>query len=103
MGDRTTEGRETETQESGPHLQPAFFWCLVCHRRCGVQAGAESDASSSRLTCAATTFQPLGNRTQVCIWRPTLPGKVFRWNNVDATAKSRPYVVMTVFEIVRIS
>jgi len=34
--------------------------------------------SSIVLTCAATTCQPSGNRTQVCIWRPTLPGWLAR-------------------------
>jgi hypothetical protein len=27
-----------------------------------------------------------GKRTHVCVWRPTLPGVVARWNRVDATA-----------------
>ena len=31
-----------------------------------------------RLTCAATTRQPSGNRTQLCICRPTLPGALSR-------------------------
>ena len=42
------------------------------------------------LTWAATTNQPSGKRTQVCICRPTLPGMVARWNRVEAIAKSRP-------------
>ena len=46
--------------------------------------------SSIRLTCAATTCQPSGKRTQVCICRPSLPGTVSRRNKVEATAKSRP-------------
>ena len=46
--------------------------------------------SSMRLTCAATTRQPSGKRTQVCICRPTLPGMLSRWNRVEATAQSRP-------------
>jgi hypothetical protein len=33
--------------------------------------------------------------------RPTLPGAFGRWNNVDAIAKSRPKVVITVFDSVR--
>ena len=31
-----------------------------------------------------------GKRTQVCIWRPVLPGTLGRWNSVEATAQSRP-------------
>ncbi len=34
--------------------------------------------SSMMLTWAATTRHPSGKRTQVCIWRPTLPGAVSR-------------------------
>ena len=37
-----------------------------------------SSGSGMMLTWAATTFQPSGKRTQVCIWRPTLPGKLSR-------------------------
>ena len=46
-------------------------------------------ASSMTLTWAATMSQPSGNRTQVCIWRPTFPG-LDRGNKVAAIAKSRP-------------
>ena len=46
--------------------------------------------SSIKLTCAATTCQPSGKRTQVCCCRPTLPGTVSRRNSVEATAWSRP-------------
>ena len=53
------------------------------------------------LTCPTTTRQPSSKRTQVCVIRPTFPGAVARWNNVDAIAKSRPNVVITVFESVR--
>ena len=49
-----------------------------------------SPGASMMLTCAATTRQPSGKRTQVCIWRPTLPTSVGRWNSVEATAQSRP-------------
>ena len=59
--------------------------------------------TSITLTCAATTRQPSGVRAQVCIWRPTLPGVVSRWNSVDAVAKSWPYVVITVRDVVRIN
>ena len=48
------------------------------------------DGSLITLTCAATTRQPSAKRTQVCIWRPTLPTMLGRWNRVEATAKSRP-------------
>ena len=34
--------------------------------------------SSIKLTWAATTRQPSGKRTQVCIWRPILPGTLAR-------------------------
>jgi hypothetical protein len=47
--------------------------------------GVHTAASSITLTCAATTCQPWGKRTQVCIWRPTLPGMVSR-----RTASRRP-------------
>src|SRR4051794_41166611 len=57
--------------------------------------------SSIVLTCAATTRQPSGKRTHVCCWRPTLPGAPARYTRVEATAKSRPKVVMTVFDSVR--
>ncbi len=53
-------------------------------------ATAPSSCSSIKLTCAATTCQPSGKRTQVCCCRPTLPGTVSRRNSVEATAKSRP-------------
>jgi hypothetical protein len=43
-----------------------------------------------RLTLAATTFQPSGKRTQLCIWRPILPGAELRRNSVEAVPKSRP-------------
>src|SRR5271156_6783722 len=46
--------------------------------------------SAITLTWAATTNQPSGKRTQVCICRPTLPGMVGRWNRVEAIPKSRP-------------
>ena len=42
------------------------------------QAGFQTAPSSTTLTWAATTRQPSGKRTQVCIWRPTLPGIVGR-------------------------
>src|SRR5262245_6431278 len=42
------------------------------------------------LTCPTTMRQPSAKRTQVCVWRPTLPGVVGRWKRVDAIAKSRP-------------
>jgi len=38
------------------------------HRHCLLVGG-----SSIVLTWAATMRQPSGKRTQVCIWRPTLP------------------------------
>lgn len=41
-------------------------------------------------TWAAATFQPCAVRTQVCIWRPSWPGKSGRWNSVEAIAVSRP-------------
>src|SRR6266852_1138212 len=47
-------------------------------------------SSPITLTCAATTNQPSGKRTQACICRPTLPGVVTRWNRVEAIAKSQP-------------
>src|SRR5271166_7043017 len=53
------------------------------------------------LTCAATTRQPCEVRTQVCICRPTWPGVESRWNRVEAVAKSRPKVVITVRDVVR--
>src|SRR5262249_45219887 len=46
------------------------------------------------LTCAATMRQPCGNRTHVCIVRPSFPDG--RRCKVDAVAKSRPNVVITV-------
>ena len=46
--------------------------------------------SSIMLTWAATTRQPSGKRTQVCICRPTFVGALARWNSVEATAWSRP-------------
>jgi hypothetical protein len=42
--------------------------------------------SSMKLTCAATTRQPSGKRTQVCICCPILQGTLARRNSVDATA-----------------
>ena len=36
------------------------------------------DRPSIMLTCAATIRQPSANRTQVCIWRPILPGEAAR-------------------------
>src|SRR5262249_26018144 len=50
--------------------------------------------SSMTLTWPTTICQPLGPLTQVCVWRPILPGA--RRNSVEATAKSRPKVVITV-------
>jgi hypothetical protein len=51
--------------------------------------------SDMMLTWAATTRQPSENRTHVCICRPTFPGVLARSNRVEATARSRPYAVMT--------
>ena len=45
-----------------------------------------SRGASMMLTCAATTRQPSGKRTHVCICRPTLPARAGRWNSVEATA-----------------
>ena len=45
--------------------------------------------ASMTLTCAATMRQPCGNRTQVCIVRPTLPD-CGRRDSVDTVAKSLP-------------
>ena len=59
--------------------------------------------ASIRLTWAATTRQPSGILTQVCIWRPIFPGTLSRSNKVEAVAKSCPYVVITVREIRRAS
>ena len=52
-------------------------------------------------TCPTTMRQPSAKRTQVCVMRPTLPGAVIRWKSVDAIAKSRPNVVITVLDRVR--
>ena len=41
-------------------------------------------------TWAAAIRQPSGVRTQVCIWRPSLPATLSRRNRVEATAKSLP-------------
>ena len=55
-----------------------------------VHAGFQTAASSITLTWPVTMCQPSSKRTQVWVWRPTLPGMVVRWNSVFATAKSRP-------------
>src|SRR5690606_30619270 len=56
---------------------------ILSHQPCsGASLDASLDASlggSIRLTCAATTRQPSGQRTQVCIWRPMRPGAEGRW------------------------
>ena len=41
-------------------------------------AGSAEPSASIMLTCAAAMRQPSANRTQVCIWRPTLPGEAAR-------------------------
>ena len=46
-------------------------------RRHVVDTHAGSRGSSMMLTCAATIRQPSGNRTQVCICRPTSSGRRF--------------------------
>ena len=48
------------------------------------------------LTWAATTRQPAGVRTQVCVCRPTLPGADARRTRVEQVARSAPKVVTTV-------
>ena len=47
------------------------------------------EGASIVLTCAATMRQPWGNRTQVCIVRPTFPD-CGRPDRVDTVAKSLP-------------
>ena len=74
---------ELQSQRFGERLPPALA-------RARERRDAHAGFSSIRLTCAATTCQPSGKRTQVCIWRPTLPGTVTRWNSVEAVAKSCP-------------
>ena len=49
-----------------------------CPGRKIVKRHTVSFGSSMMLTWAATTRQPSGNRIQVCICRPTLPGAVSR-------------------------
>ena len=67
------------------------FWRRRTCRLTVLQVAKWSQRGSSiTLTCAATTRQPSGKRTQVCIWRPILPGTLARWNSVEATAQSRP-------------
>ena len=58
--------------------------------------------SSMALTWPTTIRHPSSKRTHVWVIRPTLPGAVTRWKSVDATARSRPNVVITVFDSVRI-
>jgi hypothetical protein len=59
----------------GPWAQRGRRWsALVARFVYGLPAGG----SSMLLTCAATTRQPSGKRTQVCIWRLTLPSEPAR-------------------------
>ncbi len=69
----------------GLHGSRRVFHGCVHGPKDTIQAG-----SSMIETCAATTRHPSGMRTQVCIWRPTLPLALSRRNSVDAVAKSVP-------------
>ena|SRR5437879_4700982 len=62
---------ELQSQRFGERLPPTLA-------RAQERRDAHAGFSSIRLTCAATTCQPSAKRTQVCIWRPTLPGTVTR-------------------------
>src|SRR5262245_58280963 len=58
-----------------PDVKREAWWsCVAAHQA----PPGTSPRASMTLTCAATMRQPCANRTQVCIWRPTWPARVWR-------------------------
>jgi hypothetical protein len=69
--------------ETPPHprlaeQRPTLHALSLSHDVEGLDRPFSPCHSVMTLTWAATTCQPCGMRTQVCIWRPTFPGKTSR-------------------------